>query len=143
MEFEYNLMPKSLKLEHDVIMMQHEVARTKIEKKKFANVITKNDYQALEFQDENFMIITPKEADELVKEGKQLNHCVASYFNRVIQGDSKILFMRDKKKLEVPLVTIEVCGRTVMQARGRSNRDVNKEEDKFIKKWAKERKLIV
>ena len=49
--------------------------------------------------------------------------------------------MRDSKKLEESLVTLEVSDNSIVQAKGYLNRKVNDQEDLFIQKYAKEKKL--
>lgn len=141
MEVDFELMPKSLKVQHDVLMMNYNVVRSEIDKGKFMEVVSKKGYKELTFESDDFVIITPESGDDLVREGRILTHCVGSYFSRVMSGTSKILFMRNKKDVKSPLVTVEVCGKNIHQARGKSNRSISSKERDFIGKWAKEKQL--
>jgi hypothetical protein len=113
-------------------------------RKEFALSIGKNSYQNLAFEHkkEPFLIVLPTESQDLVKEGNQLSHCVASYVKDVNSDRCKIVFLRDKEEPEKPLVTIEVRGMNIRQARGFGNRTVTPEQKEFIQKWAEEKNLV-
>ena len=92
---------------------------------------------------DDFVILAPESPDDLVKEGNQLSHCVASYVKDVINGRCKIYFLRNKgEDIDKPLVTIEIRGMNIRQAKGKSNRPVTPEQKEFITKWAREKDLI-
>jgi len=71
---------------------------------------------------------------ELIAEGKQLHHCVASYANRCFQGHCRIFSLRhsyfDEKYKS--LATIEVVNNRPVQIRGFANKSVIGEESKII-----------
>lgn len=92
-------------------------------------------------KEKKFKIITPESGDDLIREGRILSHCVASYFRRVMNNQSKIYFMRKVETPKMPFVTIEVCGNKIHQVSGKSNRRPSDTEQKFIKEWAIEKKL--
>ena len=73
------------------------------------------------------------------------NNCVASYIDRVINGECHILFLRKKDRPSDSLVTIEVRDNHIVQARRRFNDPVTPEDqvaiDAFNKKFQKERKI--
>jgi hypothetical protein len=141
MNVEYKIMPNSLKITHDVLAMNYDVARTDIEQSRFKTVVEDENYLKLNFNGENFKIISPTNGDELIREGQMLSHCVASYFQRVIDKQSKIYFLRELSKPNTPLVTIEVCGNKIHQIAGCSNRKPKEIEKEFINRWAKENNL--
>lgn len=60
------------------------------------------------------------------------NNCVASYIDKVIDGQCHILFLRKKNKPDESLVTIEVRNNHIVQARRRFNDDVTVEDQKAI-----------
>lgn len=76
---------------------------------------------------------------ELIAEGKQLHHCVASYANRCFQGHCRIFSLRqsyfdDKFK---SLATIEVVNNRPVQIRGFANKTVIGEESRIINDYFK------
>jgi hypothetical protein len=135
------MMPKSIKVMHDVFMMNYEVVRSAKENEKFKSVLEDEHYRKLVFDSKDFKIVSPNSGDDLVREGRMLSHCVGSYFNRVMNKQSKIYFLRKSSDAERPLVTIEVCGSVIHQASGKSNRPLLDEERAFVSKWAKEKNL--
>ena len=92
----------------------------------------------LEYEDEEYSIIACTGSGQLIHEGSTLNHCVGSYSRRIINGDSAILFLRNKDDLETPFITIEVRNDNVTQIQGKSSRLVKSlklEVRGFIVKW--------
>lgn len=99
----------------------------------------------LEFEEGLFRIIKPKETSEIIDEGEQLQHCVASYIKQVERGDTNIVFLRYVDTPEDSLVTLEVrvVGDIIklVQARGLLNRNINEAEFKFLNKWCDEKNI--
>lgn len=138
MEVEYEKYPKSLKLVHDLTAKNHKFVVDEIKKKKFLDVVSEEDYKYLAYENEKdeYCVIVPNGAEDIVNEGKKLGHCVGSYVNRIVNKDTKIVFMRESNNHDKPLITLEVKDGTLRQYRGRGNRNPSKEEMDFIKKWA-------
>ena len=63
---------------------------------------------------------------------KSQNNCVASYIDKVIDGNCHILFLRKKNKPKESLVTIEVRHDQIVQARRRFNDPVTESDQKAI-----------
>ena len=62
------------------------------------------------YTDGSLLIRPPLGADEIVAEGKALKHCVGGYADRHVNGNTTILFLRDRERPGRPLVTIEMDG---------------------------------
>jgi len=145
MGLDYEKYPKSLKKEHDVVQMnyklindgkeQHKLFKLSVDKKSYKNLV-------YEKKKSKYAIVSPQSSEDLMKEGNQLSHCVASYSKDIISDKCKILFLRDVEEIDKPLATIEVRGFNIRQARGFANRPVREEEKEFIKEWAEEKGLI-
>ena len=83
------------------------------------------------------LIIRPaKDAAEIVEEGRILHHCVGgdNYLLSHNNGRSFILFLRDIKAKDVPLITVEIRGETVLQWYGAYDKKPN---EKLINAWLK------
>ena len=83
------------------------------------------------------LIIRPaKDAAEIVEEGRILHHCVGgdNYLSSHNNGRSFILFLRDIKAKDVPLITVEIRGETVLQWYGAYDKKPN---EKLINAWLK------
>lgn len=82
----------------------------------------------MEYIDEErgLQIIIPKSVQEIIDEGKHLNHCVGGYAQRHAEGKLTILFLRTTEKPDVPYYTMEVSteGR-IVQCRGYKNNSAN------------------
>lgn len=70
---------------------------------------------------DTILIRAPVNAEEIVEEGKRLEHCVGGYADRHLSGKTTILFLRRRDKPHVPLVTIEMDGNTIRQVYGYRN----------------------
>ncbi len=103
----------------------------------YLNGIYKEDVDKYEYYGEEYSIIVPKSAFEIIEEGKNQHHCVAGYANRHMEGKLAILFMRDSANIETALYTIEMNGNSLVQIRGKNNCDPTQEAKKFIDKWLK------
>lgn len=144
MGLEYEKYPKSLKKAHDVVQMNYNMIKKETAtNEQFVRALDKKSYQNLVFFDKKkkYLVQVPTTSEDLIKEGNQLSHCVASYVKDVISDKCKILFLRDVENPEKPLATIEVRGINIRQARGFGNRQLNKEEQEFVKEWAEEKGL--
>lgn len=93
--------------------------------------------KSLEYSYKDYQFIYPKSTEEIKQEAVQQNNCVASYIDRVINGECHILFLRKKAEPEKSLVTIEVRNNCIVQARRRFNDPVTQEEQEVINKWNK------
>lgn len=109
------------------------------------------------WEDENYIILVPQNLVEIMIEGNALHHCVGSsdrYFDRIIQRETYICFLREKQKPNIPYYTIEVePGGTIRQHRGAFDeepnielvkpalrnwqRHIKKQMSKKDKEWAK------
>lgn len=133
--------PKHLKTEHDKVAMRYSIWRKYKDDLEIFKITEEN--KKLEFSDKKYSIILPETSSDIVEEGINQSHCVASYVRRVANGDTLILFMRYSDIINESLVTLEVKDGQVCQARGYANRDLTKEENLFVKKWAKAKGLNI
>ena len=84
-----------------------------------------------------YAFIYPKCVQDIKDEAVSQNNCVASYIQRVLDGECHILFLRKKDSLDKSLVTIEVRNNKIVQAKRRFNYPVSSEEQDVIDKWDK------
>ena len=126
-----------LKQTHDITSRNHNVKVEKENEEKF-----KNRYKDFkEYRGKVYSVVAPKDSNDLKKEGDALNHCVASYIKRVIDGECLIYFLR-KDKAE-SLITFEVRHNTIVQVKGLHNRKPTENEQQALKEFAKHRKMEV
>ena len=126
-----------LKQTHDITSRNHNVKVEKENEETF-----KSRYKDFKpYRGKKYIVVAPKNSDDLKKEGDRLNHCVASYIKRVIDGECLIYFLRTNK--EESLITFEVRHNTIVQVRGLHNRKPTEKEQQALKDFAKCRKMEV
>ena len=124
---EFIAFPKNFKEAHDhaadlVKEKQEQEAAQKqaVIRQKIASM-----YEGLQEQygwsNKKFCIAAPRSADEIITEGQTLHHCVGTYLERVAEGESIILFLRQNENPDTPFYTIEVRGFNIAQCRGKYN----------------------
>lgn len=132
-----------LELLHTEVIDIYNSMKHKYENEKFIEKLEKIKY--LEFEDENYKIVIPKNCEDLVNEGNTLHHCVASYIKKVINNMTNIVFIRKINEPTVPFFTVEISNyKTIEQIHGLRNCNIENEElKKFIEKWTKEKELTL
>ena len=93
-----------------------------------------------EYQNEDYIITVPKKLLDIVKEGTALHHCAGSserYFERIMQRETYICFLRRKTEPDIPYYTIEVePGGTIRQHRSLYDEEPGIEEIRgFLREW--------
>jgi hypothetical protein len=126
-----------LKQTHDITSRNHRVI---VEKEN--EEIFKSRYEDFKtYNGKKYMVVAPKNSEDLKREGDNLNHCVASYIKRVIDGECLIYFLRREK--DESLITFEVRHNTIVQVRGLHNRKPTDNEVQALKEFASYRKMEV
>lgn len=62
----------------------------------------------IKYEDENFTMILPTTAEELEKEGRAQGNCVGGYYHHIADMTKFIVFIRDKKNIDKPLITCDI-----------------------------------
>jgi hypothetical protein len=93
----------------------------------------------LEYKINDYKFIYPATTQDIKDEAVQQANCVASYIQKVIDGQCHIMFLRKQNKTlpkeeqyNKSLVTLEIRDYKVVQARGKFNRIVTNEEQNMI-----------
>ena len=131
--------PKYLKVFHDQVNLKYNLWVKFHDEEVLLNNLSR--VKNLAYHDINYQIIVPKSSQEIVQEGIDNHHCVASYVDDVIHGRTTILFMRTLGDPETSLITLEYHDGALHQSKGLSNRHVTDEENKFLLKWMKLKKI--
>lgn len=134
--------PRHFLTTHQIASRNYTRLRKKISEELFHNRINTK----YEISYGEYIFIYPKSTQEIKDEAVQQSNCVASYIDRVIDGECDILFLRKKDKLDKSLVTIEVVNGKIVQARRRFNDPVTYKDQKaidyFNEKFSKEKEKI-
>ena len=145
----YNLvvdnLPSNLRAAHFYIQNNICYAEDTQKDEEFQTAVAK--YKYLEFENEKYAVVTPKNIDSMINEGMQMHHCIASYVDMVCKG-AIVLFLRKKESMDESFVSFEVSGDgEFIQIKGKYDEDIeetvedseNNEVLDFLKEWQKER----
>lgn len=142
--------PRNIKEAHDRMLREFDAVEQDKRKRevliKFSNIQRLSGWlnRMYGFQDKNYLIRAPKDAADIVDEGKTLHHCVANgntYMEKHNNEKTYILFLRKTEAPEERYYTIEWDPRQmkVIQYYGEYDRKPDREPvDRFLKKWMKE-----
>jgi hypothetical protein len=133
--------PSSLKKDHDRAIFAYKVVQDEVNQKRFVENANRN-MNLYEYSSGDFIIKVPMHPNEVIQEGNVQKHCVASYVNRIREGETAVCFARRKDDPDTAYFTIEVKDDTVVQVKGYCNcapKDV--EFIEFLRKWADKKKL--
>lgn len=133
--------PKHLMTDHDKVVLKYNLWNRY--KDDLALIDISKEYLDLAYKGKECSIIIPSNSADIVNEGIGMSNCVGSYVKRIANGETFVCFMRKNEDIEESYVTIEVRDKEVCQCRGYANRNTTEQEDKFIKKWAKEKNLKI
>lgn len=134
-----NLYPHNLEEWHDTYINQLEIQKHDDKKNAFSKVVKK--WSWLNYKDDKFMIIVAPTIDSIIAEGKQLNHCVgkSGYIEKMAEGESLILFIREVEKQAKPFYTVEydIKSKDIVQCRSMNNSQKNRWNEivEFREKW--------
>ncbi len=140
--------PRELKRRHDEAVAEIHLREAEIKADEYsrrfpgAEDVLKEIKERFEYTNEEYMIMVPNRLVEIVAEGRALHHCAGSsdrYFDRLMQRETYICFLRKKEEPELPYYTIEVePGGTIRQHRGYLDEEPEIELVKpFLREWQK------
>lgn len=121
-----------LKQTHDITARNHKISLLEQDEEIFQEKY--EDFK--EYNDNTYCVIAPKSSKDLIIEGDRLNHCVASYIKRVIDGYCLIYFLRKKDNKEDSLITFEVRNNAIVQVKGSHNRKPTRQEQLALLSFA-------
>ena len=135
------LLPKALGAAHDSATAKHQ---NKMERERKKEQAEKDRLAALSYEErrvelekkysfamDGYLIRVPANKDEVLNEGRILQHCVGGYADRHMNGTLTILFMREAKKPGVPWLTIEMSGNKLVQIHGFKNEGLYTTKGRF------------
>lgn len=116
------LFPKNFSQRHADFAAQIEFKHSakingKIEERANANAST------YECEIGSYIFKLPHKAEEIIKEGKILHHCVGTYCDKVADGECVIVFCRKKENPDKPFATGEFIDGKSIQFRANANGD--------------------
>lgn len=152
--------PRDLKYRHDEMVeeirkhqMIEQIKRNKEANEEYARKMrekfpgAEENLEAVrkkfEYQDEEYMIHVPKSLTEIAQEGNALHHCAGAserYYERIMQNETYICFLRRTAEPDIPFYTIEVePGGTIRQHRSYFDEEPGIQEIRsFLRGWQQE-----
>lgn len=123
--------PRYLKTTHDIVMRNYQRMKKNFNEEMFARRVKEDMEKSIGA----YAFIYPRTTQSIKDEAVQQNNCVAAYIDKVIDGECDVLFMRNKNDLEHSLVTLEVVGGKIVQAKQAYNNDVTPQQKAVIDEW--------
>lgn len=141
--------PKDLSIAHNKAVAEFYQEETDKMKKKamLENPMIKKLSDELKqkygYQDSQYLIVPPRNAGEIIEEGRKLHHCVGGdgYLRNHNNGVAFILFMRKVESPDKPYYTIEIDPKDnrIKQYYGKNDKKPDKElVDVFLNKWKRQ-----
>ena len=91
-----------------------------------------------------YLFISPKSAEDMRDEASQQSNCLATYIDRVANGERHIIFMRKEDEPEKSLVTIEIFPNgEVGQVKAARNKNPDVKYMEVVRKWAQKHNLSI
>lgn len=125
--------PRNFLTTHKIAARNYNRLKQQFEEEKFKSRINLD----MERTFGEYRFIYPKCVQDIKDESVQMNNCVSSYIQRVIDGGCDILFLRYKDKPNDSLVTIEVRNGKIVQALQKYNTPLTKEQQEIVNRWNK------
>ncbi|MBO0527044.1 hypothetical protein EXQ42_06285 [Clostridium botulinum] len=136
---EFILFPKKLKERHDEICLEFDKHNMEIYNKKIYERY-KELSKLYNWKYKDYIILVASSANELIKEGQELHHCVGgAYKRKMANGETNILFLRKKDDPHKSFYTIEVKDNCIRQIRGFKDKKPTSEVEKVIEMFKKEK----
>lgn len=138
------LFPSDLKTEHDRMVKLIRVIEDAKQEERY-QALKPGLMEQYTFQTKTLMTVIPESLNAIVKEGNDLDHCVARYTDRVARGETCILFLRKISDPDTAYRTMEVKDARIVQCQGYNNQETQTSEikrfmsafEKNLKKCAK------
>ena len=121
------LLPAELELKHDEVAREQTMKLEREQAEKDAQ-LRREQQEGLErrrkkynFELGGYFIRIAEDPEEIIREGKTLQHCVGGYAERHMKGSTTILFLRRCETPGASLYTIEMMGDRLVQIHGYKN----------------------
>lgn len=132
------LFPKDVTEEHDKLTQLKQVEYDPVVDKKIQDIHPALAQQ-YSFEDNDFLIVTPRNFEDFKVEGVTQLHCVCvnKYYIRHIGGDSLIFFLRRQAEPETPFYTIryDPGNNTISECEGYRHKKPDEKIQAFTGKW--------
>lgn len=136
---------------HDICIARYEELlerKRKIQEAKRRRTFKKLslDYDKIfSCEEKKYSIVVPLTKEDLIKEGEQNKNCVGGYDDRIADGYSIVLFLRETKNKEQSFCTVELNPKTykIIQCRFYDNDPAPENARKWLEKYIEKIKLKI
>lgn len=139
-----NKYPRDFKRWHDIRTDEYATAKAIEDEKKRAELYEKfacvaHKYEGLQYtRQAAFIMLIPNSPEDLIREGKQLSHCVGrmGYDQKFAREETLIFFVRNVSEPDQPFVTIEYSLKQhkILQCYGNHNSTPSNDVLHFVKR---------
>ena len=91
---------------------------------KVLRMVQEKHKTALQFEDNNFVVVIPTTPQEFITEGERQHNCVGGYVSSVMKEHTNVIFIRQKSALDTPYITCEVKNGRIWQFLTAYNRPI-------------------
>ena len=134
------LFPKDLHRRHNEVVLETEKEKIAIREREVLDKYPRIEKNYKMYSDiysaaaAGYIIRPAKNAAEIVAEGRYLHHCVGldTYLSKHNTGKSIILFLRKASEKDIPFITIEIKGNTIVQWYGAYDK---KPQEEYFQAW--------
>lgn len=132
----YHLFPQNLSERHNELIEWNRVTVKEARNTKIQTLfpVLQKKYG---WERNGWLIVSPRNAEEIYAEAGALHHCVDTYIPDVAEMKTVILFIRRSSEPEKPCFTMEVKHGDIAQVRGLQNCDATEEVSDFLSQWKK------
>lgn len=102
-------------------LIRDEAARLRAQEEAYEKLKKKYRRTFGAFRFPGVIVRVPENAEEIIREGAALEHCVGSYAARHLRGETTILFLRRPEEPDKPWFTLEVRDGKLLQCHGFKN----------------------
>lgn len=129
------LFPGKLQKRHRDLIEEIEIKESQAKEQKWQE--RRPEFLKYKYKTKNYTIVVPETLQDITEEGKKLHHCVGTYIDKVIKGETDIVFIRQIGQEETPFYTMEIQGAEVIQYRGAYNNNNGNPVPESVKKFVK------
>lgn len=139
------LFPRNFQQTHQRLALQRREKEDAIrkmeivEKDKLLQEMLPELEETYRYEDEQFCMVLPTCKEDFNREGRENHNCVGgSYYDKMLKGQSCVMFLRRKEEPDKAFCTVEMNGEKILQCRAVRNSEPPEEAKAFMEKFSKE-----
>ena len=140
------LYPRDFQAAHERTSQQLREKEEALEKKKvkekdriLKGMLPELEELYLNTKADEYLMVLPTCKEDFNREGRENHNCVGgSYFDKMLRGDSVVLFLRNREDPDKAFCTVEMDGSKVKQCRAIRNSEPPQEVKTFMEKYSRE-----